>query len=270
MSRLTAVPRRIAKKFARNAASMVLPVVGTDMTDEITARSTLVVAPHPDDETLGCGATIARMRSRGTVVFVLLITGGGQSPRPAGMTVADLTSLRRSEAADALAILGVDAEHTIRLDFPDGGLHLVREALVEAIKAVLSRIDVSQVMVTSLRDRHPDHATVAEATVDTVDRYFPAVRLYEYAVWQRLPALTAARDLGLSALGAQPGSQRPVRTRPHLVSTEGFLNVKRQAMSEYQSQLPHFPTGFVDDFFLMFESFTGVRLPCLRPARGGP
>ncbi|WP_181009840.1 PIG-L deacetylase family protein [Ornithinimicrobium sufpigmenti] len=229
------------------------------MTDEISDRPTLVVAPHPDDETLGCGATIARMRMRGTPVYVVLVTGGGQSPRPPGMSVAELLALRQQEASGALAHLGVDEDHTTMLNFHDGALPPDRSTLTQALSSVIGSTHVAQVMVTSSRDRHPDHATVALATIEAVARNPADVRVYEYAVWQRVPAFGTCRDLVRRLIRDRSEGNLPERARPHLVSTRGFLDQKRQAMAVYQSQLPHFPVGFLEDFFLPFEAFAQVR-----------
>lgn len=256
MSRLTSPLRRTAKAVTRTLARIIIPALGADRTEEITSRSTLVVAPHPDDETLGCGATIARMRARGTPVFALLMTGGGQSPRPADMTVTELVAWRRAEATKALARLGVDEDSTIMLDFADGSLPSEPDALREAIRDVVSTTQVSQVMVTSRQDRHPDHAAVAQAAREVLTRYFPEVRLYEYAVWQRLPALTLTLNFVRAVLSPRSSPTSSVAARPHVVSTHGFLGVKHEAMAAYESQMPHFPLDFLRDFFLAFETFS--------------
>lgn len=262
MSRLTSPLRRAGKSVARILTSVAIHILGIDRTHQITLSSTLVIAPHPDDETLGCGATIARMRSLGTPVSVLIISDGGQSPRPDGMTVSELLAARRGEAEKALASLGVDASRTRMLDFPDGCVGSSPSALHEAVREAIAANQVSQVMVTSQRDRHPDHAAVAKATLDVITRHFPAVRLYEYAVWQRLPGLTIVVHFMHAAIGRQHGWL--AMARPHLVATEGFLEHKRVAMAAYESQLPHFPLDFLRDFFTPFETFTVGNTPLVR------
>lgn len=77
----------------------------------------LVVAPHADDETLGCGGLIAACRRRGwpvTVVFVTDSAGARAS--------AEISQLRRSEALAALQVLGVTAGSVYFLNAPDGRL----------------------------------------------------------------------------------------------------------------------------------------------------
>src|SRR3954463_16211798 len=72
--------------------------------------SCLVVAPHPDDESLGCGGTIARKAARGTPGTGVLATDGG-----------DATG-RRAEARAAVGALGLSDDDLVFLGFPDGEL----------------------------------------------------------------------------------------------------------------------------------------------------
>jgi LmbE family N-acetylglucosaminyl deacetylase len=90
----------------------------------------LVVAPHPDDELLGPGATVADAVQAGTDVTVALATAGdayhwavelqyGREPEPA--LYEDLAWVRQGETRAAMAILGIPADRVHFLGFPDGG-----------------------------------------------------------------------------------------------------------------------------------------------------
>lgn len=245
--RLIHVPRRVAKRVVRTASTRLVRAIGIDATDEIARRSCLVVAPHPDDETLGCAATIARMRSLRTPVHVVIISGGGLSPRPTGMAQATMMKTRRTEAVRALSILGVDRSCIRLWDFEDGALADSKDHIASELKGVLSFVSPAQVFVTSTHDRHHDHRAVAQAVTSATQYHAPSVPVLEYPIWQRIPAINAMRGL--------------TSTRPLLVSTEGFLHRKRDAVSAYKSQLPHFPIGFLDDFTLPFEAFRPAYCP---------
>ena len=81
----------------------------------------LVVAPRPDDETLGCGGAIALLRSRRCQVSVLVISDGTMShPRSRKYPPSVLQQLRQKETLDALKILGVDPTTVTFLRLPDG------------------------------------------------------------------------------------------------------------------------------------------------------
>ncbi|MCL6561812.1 MAG: PIG-L family deacetylase [Firmicutes bacterium] len=98
----------------------------------------LVVAPHPDDEVLGCGGLIARWRARGVAVTVVLVTLGDGFRENAVRyylrvpvqphEFLHLGYERQAECLAALQALGVEEERVIALGFPDGGLiHLLTD-----------------------------------------------------------------------------------------------------------------------------------------------
>ena len=130
--RVATTARTAAKAVVRAASATALRALGTDITDEVCAGSCVVVAPHPDDETLGCGATIARLRSAGVDVHVVFVTGGDASPAPPGVPAAQMVALRRGEARRALAALGVDEDRIVELGFADGEVTARADAVATA------------------------------------------------------------------------------------------------------------------------------------------
>jgi LmbE family N-acetylglucosaminyl deacetylase len=83
-------------------------------------RGVLVVAPHPDDEVLGCGGSIANHADRGHRVHVLYLSSGEHG----GPTLPpeECGAVREQEAAAAAAVLGVPAEQLHFLRLPDGAI----------------------------------------------------------------------------------------------------------------------------------------------------
>ncbi len=90
--------------------------------ERITAARVLVIAPHFDDEVLGCGGLLASLAAAGAAVHVLYLTdsAGGVEGLPAGVDRASYRATRRGEADRAAAILGLSGIQC--LDLPDGGL----------------------------------------------------------------------------------------------------------------------------------------------------
>jgi len=103
----------------------------------VRAASVLVVAPHYDDEVLGCGGLLAQLAAAGAVVRVLFLTDGGGGRE----AVADRESYRRrrrQEAVAAVAVLG--AAGCDHLDLPDGALEqALEEAAAGLRRALLSQ-----------------------------------------------------------------------------------------------------------------------------------
>ena len=76
------------------------------------ARKVLVVAPHPDDETLGCGGLISLLAQNGRVFYIVFVTDGSASHRnSSAWPAARLATQREREASNALACLGIENGH---------------------------------------------------------------------------------------------------------------------------------------------------------------
>lgn len=92
----------------------------------------LLLAPHPDDETLCCGGTIQQAQAAGAQVFVAWVTAGDgfevdavvteRVANPGGRGMRALGVTRSAEARQAASLLGVPPERTFLLGYPDGGL----------------------------------------------------------------------------------------------------------------------------------------------------
>ncbi len=175
------------------------------------------------------------------------------------MSTTELVELRRTEAARALSILGVDESSITHLNFEDGALFKCFNEVADALTNLVQATAPGQVLATSVSDRHPDHIAVGMAARAVVSRSSGSPTLYEYPIWQRAPALTVTRNAGKAAWARRQanGAARPIG-RPRLVRAEQFLLSKQRAIAVYESQLPHLPLGFVEDFLLPFESFTEI------------
>lgn len=211
-----------------------------DITDAIAHRSALVLAAHPDDETLGCGATILRKTSSGTPVTVLVVTDGRYSHRSSYLTPQDLARIRREEMAEAARRLGLGEEALRWGEFTDGTLTKCEDKLTELVAEALADVRPEEVYVTGAFEPHPDHSALGRAARRAIRHAATPVRLLEYPIWlwaqwplpcrDRLPAmLAAAKVLSLNAAAAK------VRVGEHLAH-------KQHALDAHASQLRR-PTG---------------------------
>ena len=118
---------------------------------------TLVVAPHPDDETLGAGGTIARLAKAGHQVTVAVVTTG----QPPDYSASDVAKVRH-EAEQAHAILGV--RQTLWLDLPAARLvETPRRALNAALQKAIAQTEPTTMLLPFVGDVHIDHQLVFEA-----------------------------------------------------------------------------------------------------------
>ncbi|WP_412061040.1 PIG-L deacetylase family protein [Rubrivirga sp. IMCC45206] len=143
---------------------------------------TVVVAPHPDDESLGCGGLLAILSDAGLNPRVVVVTDGSRSHTSASYPPDRLAALREDEARAAVAALGLGPDAVSFLRHPDcdvpGPDH---EAAVAELADVLRGTDT--VVVPWRRDPHCDHEdawALARAAVAGLDA---PPRWIEYAVW---------------------------------------------------------------------------------------
>ena len=233
-----ALPRSPASPFGAVAS---LPLRSLDL----PLAPVLVVAPHPDDETLGCGGAIAQLRSQGYPVQVLVVSDGTQShPRSQQYPAPRLRQVRQAETLAALALLQVEADAVTFLGLPDGAIpavdpaHLPKAetsalAALAQCRAYLRRVLPQTIFLPYQFDPHRDHRA-SWGLVQTALSTLPSLpRLIEYPLWDWDPNQRQPLGEGYSAWRLDIAPQ---------VARKG------QAIACYQSQttdlIPDDPTGF--------------------------
>lgn len=137
-------------------------------------RRVLVVAPHPDDETVGVGGTSALHGAAGDDVTVAVVTDGSAS-RAGGLAPHEMARRRKEEVEAAAAVLGVG--RLVCLGLPEGRW---REAdASDALRPLMD--DAEVVYAPSCVDYHPEHMAVARLVGDLVGPD-QLVRAYELGV----------------------------------------------------------------------------------------
>jgi LmbE family N-acetylglucosaminyl deacetylase len=200
----------------------------------------VVVAPHPDDETLGCGGTIARKRAHGAAVQLVAMTDGGRSH--AGLMSRDaLSAVRRDELTAAAAALGVGAAQTSWLGFPDGELASFHEQAVVRLTAIFVERQVGQIFVPLPNGEHPDHIAARSIALEAARRSGLALVVFEYPIWfwRRWPWVPA--DVGgvqarLRAIARALLGLRVLSTFDVSVDVAAVLDSKRRALAAHRSQ----------------------------------
>ncbi len=171
------------KARAWQEALRSLPMGGFD--DLVAGAPFLVLSPHPDDETLGCGGLLAMAAERGVAAHVMILTDGAAShPSSRAYPPPRLAALRRDEARAALARLGLPADRLSFLDLPDAAAPAEGGAFDDAvatIDATARRVGAKTLFVTSELDPHCDHEAAHAMARAALARL--AVRLWAYPIW---------------------------------------------------------------------------------------
>lgn len=228
-----------------------------DVTAGTSGRSYLIVAPHPDDETFGCGALLARLAEAGTPVEIAIVTDGRGSHASKAITPDELAAVRATECVEACRLLGIDVARIHQFGIEEGSLAGHATDVVSRLVELIDASQATDVFVPSSLDWHGDHVAVNQAATQAVGQR-PGVRIFDYPVWFWAdgPWLTrngASFPRRLWAFVADPlvtlRTLRPVVIRPG----ERHLEAKRAALHAYRSQVSNL-TG-EDDWATLDESF---------------
>lgn len=204
----------------------------------------LVVAPHPDDETLGCGGTLLAAHSGGEEIYWLIVTGISQAQGFSAEQVA-----RRAAEID-LVTEAFGFVETIQLDFPTTSLDTIPMGeLVAAISQVAKRIEPTDIYLPHRRDAHSDHAVVFDAAI-------PLSKWFRYESVERVLVYETQSETDFDLSPDSPGF------RPNVfVDVSDMIERKIEIAALYQSEFEEHPFP---------RSFEGIRaLATLRGAASG-
>lgn len=215
-------------------------------TDDLVG-SAIVFAPHPDDETLGCGGIIAKKRQAGASVTVVFMTDGSSSHGNL-MPPQELAAMRRQEALAACRELDVPGDKLVFLDFPDGALRRHETAAVEQISRLLRKNRPKEVYFPFSADGPADHGAtyravrlaLAAGEEPVICNAYP-VWFWRHWPWTRQPM--RAERMALSVLTGTLKAMFGIRllgTFSHIVDISDQLDQKRSALAAHRSQMERF------------------------------
>lgn len=220
---------------------------GQSVDAKVTAAPLLVIAPHHDDETFGCGGLIAMKRAAGVPVQVVFVTDGSRSHLLQGsLGASDIAASRKQEATAACEILGVAAGDLHFLDGSDGALaelaSVERREMVDRLAGIITRSRAREICVPHRKDCHPDHEATHALIEDAIDLADSPADVLEYPIW-----LLWKRTLLDWGTGDLAGAER--------LDVSSVQEKKNRAIEVYGSQLGGMPRGFVPQFQLGEEFF---------------
>lgn len=147
---------------------------------DATPEQVIVVAPHPDDEVLGAGGTLARWARAGAAITIVAVTDGERShPDSATWSARAMARQRRAESEAAWSRLGLDLCRTVRLVVGDGEVARCESELTTALGGLCTPDTLC--IATWPGDGHPDHEAVGRATRRAAD--IAGCEYVFYPVW---------------------------------------------------------------------------------------
>ncbi len=234
------------------AAMRALPVADLDAIDG--GETALLLAPHADDESLGCGGFIAEACARGQPPHVLVLTDGAGSHQNSRLfPPARLRALRQQEARDAVAILGLPPHRIGFLDLPDTAAPTSGAVFDNAVRTIAAQCDGCGLLLAPWRwDPHCDHE--AAHLMAAAAACLAGVRHLAYPVW----GWTLPDDADLP--GPAPAGWR-LRMDRHLPAKRRAIAAHASQYSDLISDDPagfRLPAGLLAMFDRPYETFLRV------------
>ena len=190
-------------------------------------KTLLVLAPHADDEVLGCGGTIARFAEDGCRVIIAVLTNAAIGAPE--LFTPDMIDNVRSEALRAHEVLGVDS--TLFLDLPAPQLEQYPQYKVaNAIAELVSEFSPQTLFVPHRGDLHKDHQAVFNAAMVAArpQNGNPLRQVFAYETLSETD-------------WAGPFPESAFVPNVFIMLSEGGLEKKLEAMRVFSSQLRDFP-----------------------------
>jgi LmbE family N-acetylglucosaminyl deacetylase len=198
----------------------------------LSGKEIVVFAPHPDDETFGCGGIVAKKISEEFEVFIVVLTDGrhafskvfgiNSDPSP-----EELIPIRKREEIEAASILGVPVSNLCFLGFEDGTLGKHEKEAEERILEILRKHPPAEVYFPFKRDYNPDHRAAHRIVRRCIQKLGLKPAKYQYSIthwFSRVgPRIELLLDLNKNWIVE--------------VDVSEFLDQKKRAIEVFQSQI---------------------------------
>ena len=168
------------KNLLRYAHCVWLRIMACKARKFLPDRHILIVAPHPDDEIIGCGGLIAHLVKENKAPHVVIMTGGeGSHHGCCDTSSGDIVAARRRLTRNAAAIVGLPIENIHELNYPDGGISM-NNTETDRLKALIDELQPDTILVPHWGEGWSDHIQTAEI----VKKIAPhSAKLWMYCVW---------------------------------------------------------------------------------------
>ena len=204
-------------------------------------KRVLIVAPHPDDETLGAGGSIAKFIDKGYEVFVLIISG--HLPPLYTRQQYDQTI---EEAYAAFSILGVNESQFLEIPAT-----MIGDMPINEFNAKISEVVHSfkpHIVLCPYPDRHVDHRLVFDSVM---------VATRPVNIGRDIEIVAAYETLSETHWNAP--HIEPNFTPNWVIDISGFIEVKLKALECYKSQISEFPSPRSIDAVESLAKFRGTQ-----------
>ncbi|MDI6786650.1 MAG: PIG-L deacetylase family protein [bacterium] len=175
-------------------------------------KKIVIISPHPDDDVIGMGGTIAKFKSENYFITCLYITQGCHSPSNVKIEPNHLAKVREKEAKKSALILGID--QTIFLRFKDIKENNQAQKVHKELEFHLSKLHPEEIYLPHPQEQHLTHKIITELSLNIAKSYLNYnASIFGYEVWTPIINPTMFMDI------------------------TSFVELKREAILAHKSQI---------------------------------
>jgi len=152
-------------------------------------KNVLIFSPHPDDETIACGGTIALLAQAGHNVHIVFMTDGSQSHQ-AVLNISvepspeELAVIRKQEARNAAGTLGVNLTNVHFVGIEDTQLHARETYARTFIRQLILDFNADEIYIPhEILELHSDHRLTGEWVLEELSAVRKRPEVFKYVVW---------------------------------------------------------------------------------------
>lgn len=206
----------------------------------------LIVAPHPDDETLGCGGTLLHHIASGNIVSWLIVTNMHSK---FGFTELQVNQ-RQAEIQQVSEAYGFASVH--KLEFPAARLDSIPQVeIISAISHIMNEVKPETVYLPYRGDVHTDHNVVFDAVVSCTKSFrYPFIR-----------RLLCYETISETDFGLNPETRGFIPNS--FVDITKYIDRKIEIANIYQTEMGNFPFPRSSEALRSLAKIRGVACGCL-------
>ena len=171
------------KMVITRACQNILLRQAKDVTTSLPQGCLMVIAPHPDDETLSCAGLMSHYKSRDLPIKIVVVTDGSAARLPNSPSPQEVAIMRRKESIQAANLLGIPAENLMFLAYPDGHANDHIEQITQDIESQIWLYQPALIVSPHGIDAHTDHRTVAQVVHTLKQKEHIKCPVWEYPMW---------------------------------------------------------------------------------------
>jgi LmbE family N-acetylglucosaminyl deacetylase len=208
-----------------------------------THAKILLIAPHPDDEVLGCGGTLALLRQHGCEIKIVVITDGGAGD-PLGYS-PDVRQTRQQESIAAMRLMGI--EDVVFLNAPDGAYQHTPE-ISDKLADILKTYQANWILFPSVLDYHRDHVAISLTIMELWQQTGCREKLLCYETWATVPAtnlvdISPVFELKMQAIQCYA---LPLQYGDYLNACKGMATYRGLYFMDTQTRIPKYAEAFLE------------------------